>query len=233
MVRSSAKPKHSDVDPSRLITDANWAISLVRLPDSGDIEHAFLVLEGITGNTSIIWFADFVQNNKLPKLTPTLAHGKVRWDYHESKEVDGSSVKLLFRCKKPLMRIRNGDRWLYSTWAIPKATAKILIRNIKTKGKNPPNFIILGDSALAFSSASRKTHNCFTFARMMILDLHDEYIKIQQGTLEKWIVSATHRTLPDKLLDKPWWDGVRFTVSLFAILGLGIVVIAYLFLTFL
>ena len=231
MVRSSAKPKHSDVDPSRIITDANWAISLVRLPDSGNIEHAFLVVEGITGNTSMIWFADFVQNNKLPKVKPTLAQGKVRWDYHESKEVDGSSVKLLFRCQKSLMIIRRGDRWLYSAWTIPKATAKILIRNIKTKEKTPPNYIILGDSALAFSSASSDptTHNCFTFARMMILDLNDEYIEIPQGTLGKWIVSATSRTLPDKLLDEPWWDGVRFTVSLFVILALGIVVVAYLF----
>jgi hypothetical protein len=147
---SRAEPKRSDVDPTRIITDDYWAVSLVRLPDSSNNEHAFLVLEGIERDTSMIWFADFVQNKKFDEVRFQLARGNVRLDYPEQKGVRGSFVKLLFRCHKRLMRIRRGDRLLHSTWLIPKATAQILIENIKTQQKNPPNYIILGDSAMAF-----------------------------------------------------------------------------------
>ena len=224
--RQQDEKKRSEIDPTRIITNDCWVISLVRLPSTN--EHTFLVLEGKTCNKSMIWFADFVANDTLDLLRPGIRSGKVRMHYYESEAVVDSSSKLLFRCCASMMEISKGDRLLYSTWSIPKSTAKIFIQNIETRRNKPPKFNSLGNTEMVSSRSSRNTfvgYNSFTFARMMLRDLDDEYIEIPQATLGNWIVSATSRNLRDKLLDKQWW-------TWFAILGLGsgIVIIAFLFL---
>ena len=190
--RKQLEKKRSEIDPSRFITNDHWTISLVRLPDTSNNEHAFLVLEGQSGNTSRIWFADFVANDALDLLGSGTKDGKVRIDYHESNEQPSSSEKLLFRCSKKLMTIRKGDRLLHSTWQIPKPTGEVLVRNLKTLQDNPPKYNILGNTMLAVSSATSSSnptgHNCFTFSRMVLHDLHDDYIKITGNTLDTWIV---------------------------------------------
>ena len=221
-----AEPKRSEVDPTRIITDKYWAVSLARLPDSSNDEHAFLVLEGIEGNKSMIWFADFVADS-LDLLLPGIRDGKVRIDPHESI----SSDKLLFECRKKMMEIRKGDCLLYSTWQIPEPRARILIKNIEEQKKKPPKYNILGDSALAASSATSSRnptgHNCFTFARMMLRDLNDEYISVPDDTLGKWIYSATSRVLVDKKFNKKWWKASRLPLMFTYLAG---VVTAYVYL---
>ena len=56
--------------------------------------------------------------------------GKVRVNYHESKEVpEVPEKKLLFEGCKKMMEIHNSDSLLYSTWEIPKFTADTLMLN--------------------------------------------------------------------------------------------------------
>ena len=200
--KKKIEKRRSEIDPTRIITNDHWAISLVRLPDSSNNEHAFLVLEGQSGNTLMIWFADFVANDALDLLRPGVRDGKVRIDYHQLKKEPGSTAKLLFRCRKKLMEIRKGDRLLHSTWQIPKPTGEVLVRNLKTLQDNPPKYNILGNTMLAVTSATSSSnstgHNCFTFSRMVLHDLHDDYIEIQENTLDTWIYSATSRYLVDK-----------------------------------
>ena len=224
--RSVVDRKRSEVDPTRTITEHDWVISLVRLPDRSQSQHAFLVLEGKSENKSMIWFADFVAKDDLDLLRPGTRDGKVRLDYHESK--DSSGCKLLFQCCRKMMDIRNGDRLVYSTWSISKSTAEKLINNIELLQQNPPKYNILGSSALAkrwaHSSKCPPGHNCFTLAKMLLDNLNDDYIVVPQDTLGTWVLSATSRNLPDKLLDEQWWDGVQF--ALLTLLTLA--VIAYL-----
>ena len=196
------EPKRSEIDPTRIITNEYWAVSLVRLPDTTykNKEHAFLVLEGKTGNMSIIWFADFVANNPFDLLRPGIRDGKVRMDYHDDEAV--ASSELLFRCRRNMMEIKKADRLLYSTWSIPKPTAEKLIQNIQAQESNPPKYNVLGNSVLAACSATSSSnptsHNCFTFARMMLHDLNDKYIEIPEDRLGRWIYSATSRFLVDR-----------------------------------
>ncbi len=227
MSMSGAEPKRSEVDPTRIIMDEYWAVSLLRLPDSSNDEHAFLVLEGIEGNKSMIWFADFVANS-LDLFLPGIRDGKVRIDPHESI-CTCSSGKLLFECREKMMEIRKGDCLLYSTWPIPELSARILIKNIEEQMKKPPKYNILGDSALAASSATSSRnptgHNCFTFARKMLRDLNDEYISVPDDTLGKWIYSATSRVLVDKKFNKKWWKASRLPLMFTFLAG---VVSAYI-----
>ena len=100
------------------------------------------------------------------------------------------------------MNIGKGDRILYETWEIPKPTGEVLVRNLKTQQDSPPKYNILGNTMLAGSPARASSkftgHNCFTFSRMVLHDLHDDYIEIQENTLDTWIYSATSRYLVDK-----------------------------------
>ena len=192
--------KRSEIDPTRIITKKHWAISLVRLPDSN---HAFLVLEGISRNKSKIWFIDFVANDEYDLVLPGMRDGKVRVDYHDSKEMSGLSSKLLFQGRKKMMEIHSSDRLLYSTWAIPKSTAKKrMLNTVEALKTNPPKYNILGNSALAACSASSSSnttgHNCFTFARKILHSLNDDNIRVPEDTLDRWICSVPSRYLDDQ-----------------------------------
>ena len=95
--------KRSEIDPTRIITDEYWVVSLVRIPDSSHSERAFLVVEGKSGNKSMIWFADFVANGASDLLLQGMRDGKVRVDYHESNEGPDSSSQLLFQGRRTLI----------------------------------------------------------------------------------------------------------------------------------
>ncbi|CAB4032993.1 Hypothetical predicted protein [Paramuricea clavata] len=193
-VTQSQAARRSEVDQNRIITDEYWAVSLVRLPDTCNNQHAFIVLEGKIGNKSIIWFADFVANNM--DLSPDgMRDGKVRIYKYKSEGAVGSSGKLLFRCPRRMLRIRKRTRLIHQTWHIPQPTAEKLMQKIKAQQKNPPQYNPLGKSALAASLGTSSGHNCFTFAREMLLDVDDEYIKIPQDNLDKWIGSLPSRFL--------------------------------------
>ena len=216
--RKQCEEKRSEIDQTRIITKDYWAISLVRLPDKSS-EHAFLVIEGTSdNNTSKIWFADFVAKDPLDLFLAGNKDGKVRIDYHDSTQEPDASKKLLFRCDKQMMKIRRGDRFLYSTWQVPKRTAEKLVRILETLEVKPLKYNVLGNNMLALSSAlssSNQTgHNCFTFARMVLHELPDDYIKIPDDTLGKWTYYATSRYLGDeKRSDMLGFGSVLFFVA--------------------
>ncbi|KAL9983536.1 hypothetical protein ACROYT_G005722 [Oculina patagonica] len=224
---SSTVYKRSEVDPTRIITDQCWTVSLVRLPDRSNPQHAFIVLEGKTGRKSKIWFADFVAVHWFDVVRPGTEDGKVRMEYYDSEGVADPTSRLLFKCQKRMMDVRASDRLLFSTWPIAKTTAEILIQMIEAQQKNPPKYHMLGDnSVLAGSSAKSSSnttgHNCFTFAKMMLRDLNDVYIELPDDGLETWIIgSATSRYLVDKQLTRrKWYETSSFQLTVGFLVGL-------------
>ena len=187
-------PQRSELDRSRIITNEYWAISLVRLPDTLFCEHAFLVLEGKTDEKSMIWFADFVANDKSALLSPGIRSGRVRIEYHESEEMVASPSKLLYRCSKPMMEIAEDSSLVYSTWPISEPTAQKLINNLEMQKNNPPKYNVAGSTALT----NPTSHNCFTFAKMLLHYLNKEYIQVPGDKVDEWIFSAASRFLVDK-----------------------------------
>ena len=171
--------KRSEVDHTRIITNEYWAVSLVQLPSALHCDHVFLVLEGKTDDKSMIWFADFVAHNLVDIIYSRIKKGKVRIESHE--EEVGAPVELLYRCDKKMMKVAKDSRLLHSTWAIPKSTAYLLITNLKKQQTNPPNFSILGNAGY---------YNCFTFAKMMLHDLKDDYIHVPKDRVGDWTVYA-------------------------------------------
>ena len=234
---SSPLHKRSEVDPTRVITDECWTVSLVRLPDRSNSEHAFIVLEGKTGRKSKIWFADFVAEHWFDTVKPGTEEGKVRMESYESKAVaDPTSSRILFKCQKKMMDVRASDRLLFSTWLIAKSAAENLIRMIEAKQEKPPKYHILGDNSVLAGSSARSSsnptgHNCFTFAKMMLRDLNDPFIELPEAGLETWIASATSRYLVDKHLPSRRWYSAPSFLLMFGFLA-GIVVAYFLFKTF-
>lgn len=229
---SPKKHKRSEVDPTRVITNGLWVVSLVRLPDRSNPEHAFIVLEGKTGRKSKIWFADFVAAQWFGSVEPGTREGKVRMQSFESKAVadQTSDQLLLFECQRAMMDIKETDRWLYTTWSIAKSTAENLIQNIKAQQENPPYYNVFGNKSVFAEGAAELTgnptgHNCFTFAKKMLRDLNDPIIKLPGDDLKTWIVSATSGYLHDKQSrSRKWYKKPSFPLML---LFLASIVVAY------
>ena len=200
--------RRSEIDRTRIITNEHWAVSLARLPFTFHSHHAFLVLEGKTDDKSMIWFADFVSNDV------GRSQGRVRIESYESEQEVGAPVELLYRCDKNMMKVSKRSRLRHSTWSIPKQTADLLIANLKKQQKNPPKYNILGNTALANRGGS---HNCFTFAKMMLHDLNKGYIHVPGDKVKEWIGSAAViRAPPNKFFFHLYATGLRLG------LGLGI-----------
>ena len=233
---SSTVYKRSEVDPTRVITDECWTVSLVRLPDRSNSEHAFIVLEGKTGRKSMIWFADFVAVHWFDAVKPGTEEGKVRMESYESVAVaDRTGDRLLFKCQKRMMDVRASDRLLFSTWLIAKSVAEDLIEKIEAQQEKPPKYHILGDNSVLAGSSARSSsnptgHNCFTFAKMMLRDLNDRFIELPEDGLGTWIGSATSRYLVDKQLTSRKWYKTPSFLLMFGFLT-GVVVAYFLFKT--
>lgn len=217
--------KRSKVDPSRVITDDCWAVSLVRLPDRNHAQHVFIVLEGKQGRKSKIWFADFIAGNgRFDVVKPGTKEGKVRIDYHESED---PTSRLLFECEKEMMNVRANDRWLHTTTVIPKATAEILIENIEKSEKEPPKFLLVGNKNVCAEGAAKKKgnttgHNCFTWAKKMLDDLNDVNIKLPAEGYDTWIYSASSNYLVD-----PRFRSSKFGFLLMFAAGAAVSVLLY------
>lgn len=231
---SSAVYKRSEVDPTRVIADECWAVSLVRLPDRSNPQHAFIVLEGKTGRKSKIWFAHFVAVHWFDAVKPGTEEGKVRMESYESEAVaDRTSSRLLFKCQKRMMDVRARDRLLFSLRLIAKSAAENLIRMIEAQQEKPPKYHILGDNSVLAGSSARSSsnstgHNCFTFAKMVLRDLNDPFIELPEDGLETWIGSATSRYLVDKqFTSRKWYKTSSFLLMIGFLAG---VVVAYILL---
>ena len=228
--------KRSEVDPTRVITEECWTVSLVRLPDRSNSEHAFIVLEGKTDRKSKIWFADFVAVHWFDTVKPGTEEGKVRMESYESEAAAGrTGDRLLFKCQKRMMDVRASDRLLFSTWLIAKSVAENLIQMIEAQQEKPPKYHILGDNSVLAGSSARSSssptgHNCFTFAKMMLRDLNDPYIELPEDGLGTWIGSATSRYLVDKQLTSRKWYNTPSFLLMFGFLA-GVVVAYFLFKT--
>ena len=187
----------SEIDPTQIISDDFWAISLVRLPDRIHALHVFFVLEGKIGIHSRMWFADFVASDGRKLFFPGTRNGKVR--IHEENTLAGSSQKLLFQCKRKMMTIKEGDPILSLTWTIPKLTAEQLLKNIYKQKKEPPNYNVLGNSPLAKKLANLNNncsgHNCFSFATTMLHDLNVEYIRVPDDKQGNCVYSSASQFL--------------------------------------
>ena len=233
LVSSSAVHKRSEVDPTRVITDECWTVSLVRLPDRSNSQHAFIVLEGKTGRNSKIWFADFVAVHWFDTVKPGTEEGKVRMESYTSNRTNS---RLLFQCQKKMMDVRASDRLLFSTWLIAKSAAENLIWMIEAQQEKPPKYHTLGDNSVLAGSSARSSsnptgHNCFTSTKMMLRDLNDPFIELPEDGLETWIGSATSRYLVDKQLTSRKWYKTSSFQLMFGFLA-GIVVAYFLFKTF-
>lgn len=187
--------RYSEVDPSRIITDGHWLISLVRKPDGAHSEHAFLILEGKESNIARIWFMDFVGEPMLPGIND----GKIRLEHFEGALGD----KLLLSCKLRMMDITRGSRLLFCSWAVPSEAALQLVRSVKGRQLAPPKFNILGCSSVfasstAGSSSKSVGHNCYTWAREQLNNLEQSHIIMSdKDSIVDSAFSQTSRVLPD------------------------------------
>jgi len=197
----SPKMKRSEIDNSRYSNEDNWVISIARLPDTSTPEHAFLILEGVEFGKAITYFMDFVRDDNNPRDSrqhvPRLqGRGKVRI-YNFDGEIDDDIVN---KCAIRMMDVKNNQKIIFMSWNITRDQANSIIYEAKKDKNNPPLFHLLGQGNITVSSSSSEDgYNCFSWARKKLLDLNEPVIieRMQPDTIDRWVLAATHRYLPD------------------------------------
>lgn len=193
--------QYSEVDPSRVMIENIWCISLVRKAKGAHKEHAFLIIEGVDVNLKRkIWFCDLVGPG-MATILPGMKDAKIRMEEFNSEQYREDD-KLLFCCNRPMMDVRATDRILYQSWSPQKSVAERLLTNITLSQTSPPRFNILGEQSLGAiatgqSSSISPGHSCFTWAKKMLRDLNDPHVVLPADDLSTWLVSATSRFLKD------------------------------------
>lgn len=211
--------KRSEVDKSRMISDENWVVSLVRKVKGAHKEHAFLVLEGQDETHALIYFIDFVGN----PIFSGLRDGIVRMETRK-KELTGKH--LLFSCEKKMMDVRKGDLISSTSWNLSKENAEALLRDARTSQEKPPKFNLLGNKslfAIGTGATFRKStgHNCFTWARERLRNLHVSSIAIPDDTLIEYAFSRTSHLLEDPRERVSLWYQKPLSIACASMVGVA------------
>ncbi len=213
--------KYSAIDRSKIISDKNRVLSLVRKLDGAHPEHVFLILEAEDNGKSLIWFIDFVDNQILSEIK----NSKVRIISFESELMD---QELIFRCEAKMMDIRKGDRISCTSWHISKNLADNFIKGIKHEEKNPPKFKVFEQQAIPHYDSNfwcRRApigYDCFTWAKEKIKSLNLPNIKISEDHSKSYVFSKTDYVLDDPQKRLTFW--YKEPIAIAAIVGTAAVV---------
>lgn len=195
--------RYSEVDNRVSITCDQWVVSIARLPETKNPQHAFLILEGIEDAKAKTWFIDFVRDSKGEKLYGLQGLGKVRIDPHEG-ELEES---LVFKCELKAMSVRSSSKLIYSSWSIDVEKANTLLTKVRRdfeKNGAPKDqrikFHLMGKENITVRwSSSEDGHSCFTWARDKLVNSGDnrivESFNLEKDLIDSWIAPITGRFL--------------------------------------
>lgn len=221
------KERQSEINPTFLIKEDRWVISLARLADTSLTQHAFLILEGIEAGKATIYFMDFVGPRWLESL-PNSEIGVTRFEKHEAFYADDEKnlLRLIYRGTKRMMVLQPDNQIASKQWYIDQDHAINLINaiEIESKGRSDrQSFNILGkDSVLtgasAFSSNKEKGHSCFSWAKEKLHSIGDSNIQVQGSDMVEFInkiaaitaltLTKTHRLSAETRENKNFYAGL-------------------------
>lgn len=191
---STNKPVYrSLVNPGLAIDEDNWCISIIRKQPrndgSGNPEHAFLILEGIhkDSNKVTLWRYDLVVDEDRKGYAKVIINVKAGLEQSEGQ--------IVFQNK-----LLSGDNYYAMTWSLAKEKGEkldkaILADQAKEGTEEQIRYSLVGNQSAMTSSntgSSRRGHNCFTWARMKLIDLNDTRIQIPTKWTD-YIASRTSR----------------------------------------
>lgn len=179
------KQTTSIVDRSRSIYEDQWVVSLVAKPQGRNPEHSILLIEGIVADKCIFRRYDYVVGEPVePKAGAAnlvnLIKRKKGLVVIKEKECDFSDPlderKQFFWAM--IMKDQSMDEGCEGlSWALTDAQAEALHQAAIESQNNPPDYQISGNHSFFASSSSQTGHNCYTWARKLLIDLNHPDIK--------------------------------------------------------
>ena len=162
----------SQADNKIPITVNNWAVSIMRKPTSGNPEHAFLIVEGITNNhRGLIRRYDLVIDDERPKFVEIIDK-EIRVKLKDLKNTFYKDFlkQSVFFCK---------------TWSLSLNQAELLHKDIIADQSNDIMYFVSGDKSIMGSFSGIKGHSCFTWAREKLHNLNDKRIQLPEKFSDK------------------------------------------------
>lgn len=170
------------------ISNNRYILAIMRLIDSQNEEHAFLIVEGTKSIKRIDLFVD----SSRPGYS-MIRIGEQHIEDMNQREIKNAVSKMLgFKTK---------EQWRYLAWGIAQNQHDSLMADIEKDKKSPPLYGVLGNETISYSEPK---HSCFTWAREKLFNLKED--EISNGLtpmLTDWLVAKTSFYLPD--YPAPFW----------------------------
>ena len=218
----------SELNTRLVISQEYWILHMARKIDKGDIDHVFLVLEGIENNTRYLYYFDLINHLKKEKNLTNQLVGKalIRKEKFEGNYNDNLRFQVT--------EINNicGIELALESWSISQDFAKKLIEDIdkdmQSMKTTPISFYLLGNKSFRLSS-SQDGHNCFTWARKKINSLNHPDIKVPDDYRD-WLLASSQTYLPaPRQNNHSFWSQKNICPALgvTAAVGVAVVGLAY------
>ncbi len=199
--------KKSEINKSYDITEGFWVLSLARKINFGNVQHVFIVLEGINENRDFfVWYSDWTtSDNKF---------GSVNIDEVSCKEYERELLP-------EIKRNRLTDVTLTAcSWSITRGKGLELKKNVETQqkrietGEEKLPYEVLGNNSFIAYSSRTTGHNCMTWARDAINQLSVEEIHVPVHFFD-WVATLPSRHIPDPRRNScSFWTSLRSRVEI-------------------
>lgn len=182
----------SKVGGELAVTSKTWVVSIIRLPESNQPEHVFLLVEGISeSGTLIVRKYHLVADNDKDRK----GYAKI---LTKSSDEQACDVQLIAEVSKKV-------KARFQSWHISPIQAAMLDSDVlndqRIADSSPPpmKYSVFGNQSALASSSSHEGHNCFTWAREKLLNLKDTSITDSSIDMKitDWLAAKPSLYLPD------------------------------------
>ncbi len=204
--------KKSEINKSNNITEGFWVLSLARKINFGNVQHVFILLEGINENRDFfVWYSDWTMGGIGPSKN---RFGRINIDEVSCKDYE---KQLLPEIK--FNRLTNVTLTACS-WQIRKEKGLALKKNVETQqkridvGEEKLPYELLGNNSLIAYSSRTSGHNCMTWAREVINRLGVEEVHVPVHFFD-WVATLPSHHIPDPRRNSySFWKSLRAEVEI-------------------
>ncbi len=201
---------YSQLLKGTLIDYDSWVVTLVRDVNAKDGMHTFLLIEGITNFGKACYVRMDLANRIGDKKVEPAGHAKIKFSYAVAKNLTEQLLQDTLSSDKVLRRNPEGLKG--QAWVVSRRQLVVLIEHIQQTYVMPDKTIPY--STVGDRSFFAKGHNCYTWAREMLLRL--EHPGIKKKLPKQWknyIINNPGFDLTERLVKEPKVQEAKFALS--------------------
>ncbi len=168
----------SIVDPEITLDYNNWTVSIMRMLNGKNPDHAFLIIEGLNQfGKGLLFRYDLIDDREKPSYA--LIIGKTL------QNITPEEMKTVF-----YKHFLDQQKVYYKCWSLTRSRALNLINDIRQDQSKTIKYCIVDKESVSSKSTNEKSHSCYTWVKEKLHNLNTAEDNNMINLPEKWADSS-------------------------------------------